>query len=96
MHKELTKKVPQGKMVRLKIDFGKTISKIQINGDFFLYPEDSITKIESSLVGMNADDSVESFEQKISVTLKKHNAQFFGLTSQDLAQIIKEAIGETK
>lgn len=94
MLKEFSKKVPQGKLVRLKIDFDKTISSIQINGDFFLHPEEAITKIESSLIGSNVSDSIESFEQKISNSLKKNNAQFIGLTSNDLAQIIKEAMSD--
>lgn len=96
MHKEFSKKVPQGKLVRLKLDFDSKINSIQINGDFFLHPEEAITKIESSIIGSNVSDSIESFDEKISNSLKKSNAQFIGLTSNDLAQIIKEAIGETK
>ena len=96
MLKEFSKKVPQGKLVRLKIGFDSKINSIQINGDFFLHPEEVITKIENSLLGMNASDSVEEFDEKISNSLKKSKAQFIGLTSNDLAQIIKEAISDAQ
>ncbi|MDO8538720.1 MAG: lipoate protein ligase C-terminal domain-containing protein [archaeon] len=96
MLKEFSKKVPQGKLVRLKIDFDSKINSIQINGDFFLHPEEAITKIENSLIGSKISESIDFFEQNISNSLKKQNAQFIGLNANDLAQIIKEAIGETK
>ena len=96
MLKEFSKKVPQGKLVRLKIDFDSKINFIQINGDFFLHPEEAIEKIENSLIGKNISNSVEQFEQNISNSLKKQNAQFVGLTSNDLAQIIKEAISDVQ
>jgi lipoate-protein ligase A len=92
MHKELTKKVPEGKMVRLKIDFDDKIFGIKINGDFFLHPEETITKIENTLIGLDVSESIKTIEEKITKTLQENNAQFIGLNANELAQIIKEAV----
>ena len=36
-------KVPDGKMVRLEMDYDDKIIRISISGDFFMHPEDNET-----------------------------------------------------
>lgn len=48
-------KAPKGVIkVELKLE-GNKISEILISGDFFMYPEDALEKLESSLIGVKAD-----------------------------------------
>ncbi len=48
-------KAPKG-VIKIELDLaGDKISKISISGDFFMYPEDSIEKLEQMLKGTKAD-----------------------------------------
>ncbi|MEA1904720.1 MAG: lipoate protein ligase C-terminal domain-containing protein [Candidatus Hadarchaeota archaeon] len=48
-------KAPKGVIkVELKLEDDE-ISEISIGGDFFMYPEDALEKLESSLVGVKTD-----------------------------------------
>jgi len=48
-------KAPKGVIkVELEVSDDK-ISRISISGDFFLYPEDALEKLERALVGVRAD-----------------------------------------
>lgn len=51
-------KAPKGVIkVELKLEDDK-ISKISISGDFFMYPEDALEKLEGSLIGVKADKEI--------------------------------------
>ena len=71
-----------------------TISSIRITGDFFVYPEESLDKLEAGLVGTKlVKDSVR---QKIWVWLK--GSQAFGFDSDSLTEAIMDCFhtGENK
>jgi len=44
-----SRKVPGGKLIRIKVVFSDIIESVQITGDFFLHPEDSLLKIEEAI-----------------------------------------------
>ena len=92
MHTTITEKIPSGKLVRIKVDFDTTIKKLQITGDFFLHPEDSIEKIEKSIKDTSITTDQQQFKEKIDAVLNKLNAQLIGVTSDDLARLIKQAV----
>ena len=48
-------KVPEGKLIKITLDYGDKINSVTINGDFFLHPEDGIEKIEQSLSGVSLE-----------------------------------------
>ncbi len=55
--------VKAGKLVKVLVSFdGERIERIRITGDFFLYPEESIEELESSLVGAKLEDVREIAE----------------------------------
>ncbi|MBI5228383.1 hypothetical protein HY988_07360 [Candidatus Micrarchaeota archaeon] len=83
-------KVPGGKLVCMEIwpsQDGSAASKVKITGDFFLHPEDSITDIENSLVGLSLACSQNELTNKIQNSLNKNNAQLIGVTPEQLAEI---------
>jgi len=48
-------KAPKG-VIKVELELeGSKISKISISGDFFMYPEDALEKLESSLAGVEAE-----------------------------------------
>ncbi len=84
--KEYIQKVPNGKLVKIKITIEKSkIKNLQIVGDFFLYPEEALPKIEKALIGKSEGDVF----QTISDATK--DAKFFGFSIEDIANLIKRA-----
>lgn len=88
--KTITKKIPKGKLIRVKIEYDNIIRNISITGDFFIHPEEAIEKIEQSLVGTSINLPENELEKRMDTSAE--NAELIGFSSQDLAQIIKEAV----
>ena len=89
---QATKKVTGGKLVRVKIMADEYINDIQISGDFFLHPEDSLIQIEQNLRNLHKDSTPEEINARIDTALAKENGTFIGLTTEDLTQTIIEAL----
>lgn len=94
MHYLATKKIPGGKLLRLKIEANETIEKINITGDFFLHPEDTLPEIEKSLIGLPAQSSPQEITQKVEEVLVAKSATFVGIASTDIAQLISETLSQ--
>jgi hypothetical protein len=48
-------KAPKG-VIKVELELkGETISYISLSGDFFMYPEDALERLEQALVGIKAD-----------------------------------------
>jgi hypothetical protein len=93
MFYQATKKVPGGKLLRVKIQADATIIQaIQISGDFFLHPEVSITYIEKSLAGLPTASPAEKFAEKNHDELAKQKSAFIGVSAEDIAQAMAEAV----
>ena len=92
MYSIITEKIPSGKLIRVKVDFDTEIKKLQITGDFFLHPEDSIEKIEKSIKDTPITADQQELKEKIDSILNKYNAQLIGVTSDDIARILKQAV----
>ncbi len=92
MKYQATKKVTGGKLVRVKIEADDMIRDMKIYGDFFLHPEDSIPYIEERLHGLSRGSSQEIFAQEIEKALAERRAAFIGITPDDLAATIMEAL----
>ena len=59
---------------------------MKILGDFFLHPEETLRKVEDSLVGFTADE--ELIEKAIDQALT--DATLIGATAADIAKIIMQ------
>jgi lipoate-protein ligase A len=84
---ESSYKIPGGKLVKVKlvISSGK-IGKLMILGDFFLHPEETLQRIENSLIGSRADKT--SIENTISQVLEESDATLIGATAADIAKTV--------
>ena len=86
----IQEKVPGGKLVCVEVESsGKRIEKIRITGDFFLYPEETLEKIERALTGAGIKDDLAKIVAGI---LSENNAQFIGVTPEDLERMIRKVV----
>jgi phosphoribosylformylglycinamidine (FGAM) synthase PurS component len=82
-------KVPQGKLLKISIEYDEkdnVIRDIRITGDFFAYPEEAIELMETKL--KNTVIEREQLQQKIRSIITEYHIKFIGVDSEGLAQAI--------
>jgi lipoate-protein ligase A len=87
MRSQSVYKVPQGKLLKISVEFDEknnVIKDIRITGDFFAYPEEAIELMETKL--KNTTLEREQLQQKISSIITKYHIQFIGLNAEGLTQ----------
>ena len=78
-------KVEGGKLLRIQIDIKDGIIKdIKIRGDFFVYPETAIFKIEEFL----KEKKFKSFADSLSSYIKKENIKIIGFSVSDFEKAL--------
>ncbi len=87
-----SRKVKEGKVVKVEIEHDELIKRIKITGDFFLHPEDALEKIEESLPGLEKGANLETITSKIQKIVDASGAQMIGLSPESLASVIKETL----
>jgi lipoate---protein ligase len=93
MERFAEQKVPGGKLVSVRLKFGERIDEIRILGDFFLYPEEALYKIEGALKGTRSSASEKEIEEIISKVVLDEHAEMVGISPQSVAHVIRMAIG---
>ena len=89
---EAQQKVQGGKLLFVKLRYDDKISELRILGDFFIYPENALPKIEGALIGMRIDENVHTFLKKICDVARRNGIELIGITPDAIAQTIKMAI----
>ena len=89
---QATKKVSGGKLLRVTVEGDSKIAHVSITGDFFLNPEEVLPMIEKILAGKPFDTSTEDYAEDISEVLYQKEANFVGVSPQDIAETIYEAL----
>ncbi|RLG69865.1 MAG: hypothetical protein DRO11_07085 [Methanobacteriota archaeon] len=80
-------KVPGGKLLRVELSVEKnTIKGVKITGDFFMYPEESISLLESTLVGVPYRK--DAIRKKLEEFFKG-GVHLIGATPKDLLYTLK-------
>ena len=88
---ESTYKVPGGKLIKIRLQAAdEVINSIVIMGDFFLYPEDTLDGLETSLYGLKIVEA--NLIEKIESYLASREAVLIGATPEDLAKAILMAV----
>jgi len=80
-------KIPKGKLLKISLDYNEKINIINdlnISGDFFAYPEESIELIENELKNTVMENDI--IFKKIESIVNNYKIQFIGL---DLEGITK-------
>jgi len=86
--------VPGGKLVRVKLEVeNNQISKASVTGDFFMHPEDFITKIEETLTNLPENSTQEELEDKLTTMAKEFGeSTLYGASLADIAEVTYLAI----
>ncbi len=86
-------KVPEGKLVKVKVEMQDgNITSLQILGDFFVHPEHHIEEIEKHLCGLSASNRAVFFEKKVREIVKKRKTHLVGVTEEAIGIAVKEAV----
>lgn len=84
-------KVPNGKLLKIFLEDNRgKITSIKITGDFFMYPEENVEKLETTLIGCDLDK--EKLAAKINEFLTMTPTTFFGLDVESLVSTIINAV----
>ncbi|MDE1869192.1 MAG: biotin--protein ligase [Candidatus Micrarchaeota archaeon] len=86
-------KVPNGKLLIVKLEHedGK-ITCVELLGDFFLYPEETVYKIEGAIKGMDVNTSETDIISKVKAIAEAEKATMLGITPEAIAQTVKAAV----
>lgn len=86
--KKIDYKVEGGKFLRIQLDIKDGIIKdIKIRGDFFIYPEIAIFKIEDFL----KEKSITNFTPSLFLYIKDKNIRIIGFSVFDLQKALLRA-----
>ncbi|MCF7794974.1 hypothetical protein K9M50_01275 [Patescibacteria group bacterium] len=78
-------KVEGGKFLRIQIDIKDDIIKdIKIRGDFFIYPETAVFKIENYL----KEKKIKTFASLLRSYIKEENIKIIGFSINDLKKAL--------
>lgn len=89
MHGEY--KVPGGKLVVVDLAISNAkLANVSISGDFFLEPDEALTKMNQALEGM--DTTASELDITVAVAQALEGAEALGLTSEGVAIAVQRAI----
>ena len=80
-------KVPKGKLLKIFMDYDKKnnlINEINITGDFFAYPEESIEILENQLKNVSLKRNI--LFKKIESVINENKIEFIGLDVEGLVE----------
>jgi len=81
------RKVRNGKLIRLSIDAEH--NRVQLTGDFFMYPEEGLALVEDALSeGLRDPGRARNLLEK---TVRVNNLVLLGFRVQDLLEMLQEA-----
>lgn len=86
-------KVPEGKLMKISLDYNKKsnkINKLKITGDFFVYPEEGIEIIENEMENTIIDRDI--IYNKIEKIINTNLIQLIGLNSDGITKGIMMCI----
>lgn len=86
MISQIIYKVPEGKVIRIEMEFSEVIKSIKISGDFFLHPEEAIERIEEALAGTALEE--KSIFDAIMEVAELEKIKFFGIDAASLTRAI--------
>ncbi len=92
MHGESRYKVPGGKLVEVRLEYDESIGKIEILGDFFIYPEEALALIERAILGARRDASEREIEERIEGVLRPGGIEMIGVTAEAIAKAVRLAV----
>jgi hypothetical protein len=88
-------KVPNGKLLKVTVEYTDDIlKKVQIKGDFFIHPEESLDELEVTLT--NKEYSRAAISDIVGDFFAKPGIVAFGITPKAVVDAILECREDTK
>lgn len=79
-------------MIIIKLSYSDKIERVQILGDFFVHPEESLALIENMLTGSMINLTKEEFSARIGGLASKEGIEMIGVTPDAIAEALVKAI----
>ncbi len=79
-------KVPGGKLLATRIVFSDKIERIEITGDFFVYPETGLWSIEKALTGLQAKSAEVDIVNLVKKVVESNGITLVGIDPESLAK----------
>jgi len=92
MQGQAIEKIKGGKLLNIKVDYSDKIHNVQIVGDFFAHPEDSIQKIEEKIKGMDVDFDHEILTNDLKAFVKENNYDLIGIHPEAIVKLLKKSL----
>ncbi len=93
MISHIKRKVKEGKVVKVEVEYDEVIKNVIITGDFFLHPEDILHEIEKSITGSDKTMSEEDIVSNIQRIITGRDVQMIGISPESIARLVREALG---
>jgi lipoate-protein ligase A len=88
MEGRASRKVPDGKLVSVRVAYDERITDCAVRGDFFLEPPDALVDLERAVKGLPADASVDRIAEAVAAV----DATLVGFGATDLARAVRAAV----
>ncbi|MDR0990167.1 MAG: lipoate--protein ligase family protein, partial [Propionibacteriaceae bacterium] len=88
-------KAAGGKLVAAEVRLAdQRLSQVRLSGDFFLEPEEALTRMEQALVGAEAEASVTELTHRLEAALQPSDV-LVGLSPTGAAIAVRRALGQS-
>ena len=95
MERKAVLKVPNGKLLKITADIDETVLvSVQITGDFFVYPEESINQLEQLLRYQPLERDLLLY--MIDAFFKQNSVELFGVTAEAISDAIMQCTSQEK
>jgi hypothetical protein len=85
-------KIPGGKLLVVDLQVANgSLKAVQLSGDFFLEPPETLDAINAALVGLPADGDAERIGRAVQAVLNP-DVMMYGLTVEGIAVVIQRAL----
>ena len=84
-------KVPGGKLVRLNRKTSALDVSVQISGDFFIYPEDGVYRLEETLSKLPGTAEESAVRGAIEETIQGYGLELLGIDAGTIARLFTES-----
>lgn len=85
-----TKKVENGKLVKIDADLKEKFKNVKVHGDFFIEPAEKLSEIRELIEGLDKDFEREEFIDKI----EDIDAKLIGFSAEDIFDALEKFRGE--
>jgi hypothetical protein len=89
MEAEVSLKVPDGKMVKIRVEVeNQETIDAEIRGDFFLEPPEKLGELEEKLTGLPEETPTEVITER----LEEVDAELIGFSRKNIAEALRKAL----